>query len=210
MTELSALSATVGELLKEKGHTIAVSESSCGGLLSASLVSVSGASAYYVGGAIIYTRVGQAGLLRVPDEAMEGQRASTEYYAALNARTLREILGTTWALSETGASGPLATDMATTRAMPVSPSRVQSSAPSPSRRETTTAKPTCGHSQGPLSTFWSSASARQTDSSVTQRRSRGGSRWQPRASHAVIQRHRSDIRHHRNREYRRVASRHIY
>ena len=106
MTELSALSTTAGELLKERGHTISVSESSCGGLLSASLVSVSGASAYYVGGAIIYTRVGQAGLLRVPDEAMEGQRASTEYYAALNARTLREILGTTWALSETGASGP--------------------------------------------------------------------------------------------------------
>ena len=106
MTELSSLSTTAGELLKERGHTISVSESSCGGLLSASLVSVSGASAYYVGGAIIYTRVGQAGLLRVPDEAMEGQRASTEYYAALNALTLREILGTTWALSETGASGP--------------------------------------------------------------------------------------------------------
>ena len=106
MTELSTIATTVADLLKQRGETISVSESSCGGLLSASLVSVSGASAYYVGGAIIYTRVGQAGLLRVPDEAMEGQRASTEHYAALNARTLREILGTTWALSETGASGP--------------------------------------------------------------------------------------------------------
>ena len=106
MTELSTLAATAADLLKQRGDTIAVSESSCGGLLSAALVAIPGASAYYVGGAIIYTRVGQAGLLRVPDEAMEGQRASTEYYAALNARTLREILGTTWALSETGASGP--------------------------------------------------------------------------------------------------------
>ncbi len=106
MSELGTLAATVGELLKQNGQTISVSESSCGGLLSAALVAVPGASAYYLGGAIIYTRVGQAGLLRVPDEAMEGQRASTEYYAALNARTLREILGTTWALSETGASGP--------------------------------------------------------------------------------------------------------
>ena len=106
MPELSELASTVADLLKERGDTIAVSESSCAGLLSAALVAIPGASAYYVGGAIIYTRVAQAGLLRVPDEAMEGQRASTEYYAALNARTIREIHGTTWALSETGASGP--------------------------------------------------------------------------------------------------------
>ena len=106
MTELSNLAATATDLLKRRGDTIAVSESSCAGLLSAALVAIPGASAYYVGGAIIYTRVAQAGLLGVPDEAMEGQRASTEYYAALNARTIREIHGTTWALSETGASGP--------------------------------------------------------------------------------------------------------
>ena len=106
MTELSNIAATVADLLKRRRDTIAVSESSCGGLLSAALVAISGASAYYRGGSIIYTRDAQEGLLRVPDEAMEGQRASTEYYAALNARTLREILGTTWALSETGASGP--------------------------------------------------------------------------------------------------------
>ena len=106
MTELSNIAASVADLLKQRGDTIAVSESSCGGLLSAALVAISGASAYYRGGSIIYTRAAQEGLLRVPDEAMEGQRASTEYYAELNARTLREILGTTWALSETGASGP--------------------------------------------------------------------------------------------------------
>ena len=106
MTELSLIAATAADLLKQRGDTIAVSESSCAGLLSAALVAIPGASAYYVGGAIIYTRVAQAGLLRVPDSAMEGQRASTEYYAALNARTIREIHGTTWALSETGASGP--------------------------------------------------------------------------------------------------------
>ena len=76
MPELSKLASTVADLLKERGDTIAVSESSCAGLLSAALVAIPGASAYYVGGAIIYTRVAQAGLLRVPDEAMEGQRAA--------------------------------------------------------------------------------------------------------------------------------------
>ena len=106
MPDLSPIAAIVGQLLKDRGDTIAVSESSCGGLLSASLVAVPGASAYYLGGAVVYTRTSQKGLLDVPDEAMEGLRASTEEYATLNAATIRELLGATWALSETGASGP--------------------------------------------------------------------------------------------------------
>ena len=106
MPDLSSMAASVGALLKEREHSVAVSESSCGGLISASLVAVPGASAYYVGGAVVYTRAGQRGLLQVPDDAMSGIRASSEPYALLNARTVRESLGTTWALSETGASGP--------------------------------------------------------------------------------------------------------
>ena len=106
MPDLSSMAASVGALLKQRQQTIAVSESSCGGLISASLVAIPGVSAYYVGGAVVYTRVGQRGLLGVPDEAMAGIRASSEPYALLNARTVRESLGTTWALSETGASGP--------------------------------------------------------------------------------------------------------
>ena len=106
MPDLSSMAASVGALLKQHQQTIAVSESSCGGLISASLVAIPGASAYYVGGAVVYTRVGQRGLLGVPDEAMADIRASSEPYALLNARTVRESLGTTWALSETGASGP--------------------------------------------------------------------------------------------------------
>ena len=106
MPDLSSMAASVGQSLKDRGDTIAVSESSCGGLISASLVAIPGASAYYLGGAVIYTRAAQKALLNVPDEAMEGMRASTEEYAALNAATIRELHGTTWALSETGASGP--------------------------------------------------------------------------------------------------------
>ena len=106
MPDLSLMAASVGELLKQHRQTIAVSESSCGGLISASLVAVPGASAYYVGGSVVYTRVAQKGLLGVPDEAMADIRASTEAYALLNGRTIREALGTTWALNETGASGP--------------------------------------------------------------------------------------------------------
>ncbi len=106
MPELNATAASVGALLKEKGQNIAVSESSCGGLLSACLVSIPGASAYYVGGVVSYTRTAQKGLLQVPDETMANMRASTEEYALLNAKAVQQALGTTWALSETGASGP--------------------------------------------------------------------------------------------------------
>ncbi len=106
MPDLTSMAASVGALLKETEQTLAVTESSCGGLLSACLVSIPGASAYYRGGAVVYTRFAQRGLLQVPDSAMTGIRASSEPYALLNARTARESLDTTWALSETGASGP--------------------------------------------------------------------------------------------------------
>ena len=106
MSQLSEIAAPVGSLLKETGQSISVAESSCGGLISAALVAIPGASAYYVGGSVIYTRVAQRGLLLVPDIAMEGLRASSEPYAQLNARTTMRSLNTTWGLAETGASGP--------------------------------------------------------------------------------------------------------
>ena len=106
MPDLNSIASSVGALLKETQQSIGVSESSCGGLISAALVAVPGASAYYRGGAVIYTRVAQQGLLGVPDEAMANIRASSEPYALLNARAVRESMATTWAVSETGASGP--------------------------------------------------------------------------------------------------------
>jgi PncC family amidohydrolase len=106
MTDLNSMAASVGALLKLHRQTVAVAESACGGLLSACLVAVPGASAYYAGGAVVYTRAAQQGLLKVPDHAMAHIRASSEPYALLNARAVRESLGTTWGLSETGASGP--------------------------------------------------------------------------------------------------------
>ena len=106
MTHLSSVAVSVGKLLKQHQYTVAVAESSCGGLISASMVVVPGASAYYRGGVVIYTRAAQQELLHVPEAAMADIRASSEAYALLNARAIRESLGTTWALSETGASGP--------------------------------------------------------------------------------------------------------
>ena len=108
MPELTPLAASVGALLKERQEKIAVADSSAGGLISASLLSVPGASAYYVGGLVSYTGASRMALLGISEEDMAkiGMRASTEPYAALIAKTVREKMGTTWGLSETGASGP--------------------------------------------------------------------------------------------------------
>ena len=106
MNELSNRAQAVAALLKAKGHTIGVSESSGGGLISACLLAMPGASAYFIGGVVTYTRTSHKAFLSVPDEALTGIRSSTEEYAALNARSVREALGTTWGLAETGASGP--------------------------------------------------------------------------------------------------------
>ena len=105
MTSLVNLGLRVGELLKERGETVAVSESAAGGLISASLLSVSGASAYYLGGASVYTRSARRGLLRF-DGTMAQMRGSTEEYAVLTASTIREIVGADWAVGESGAAGP--------------------------------------------------------------------------------------------------------
>jgi PncC family amidohydrolase len=106
MNELSGMASAVGARLKAQKQTIAVAESSAGGLISAALLSVPGASAYFIGGGVIYTQAARRGLLRVADEAVTGIRSSSEPYALVKARAVRELLGTTWGLSETGAAGP--------------------------------------------------------------------------------------------------------
>jgi PncC family amidohydrolase len=103
---LTVLGTAVGELLKARKETIAVSESSAGGLINAALVAVPGASAYYLGGSVVYTVKGRIALLGLGKEDVTGMRSASEPYAKLLAQRVRGNLGTTWGLSETGASGP--------------------------------------------------------------------------------------------------------
>ncbi len=105
MQSLSKMAAPVGELLKQRGETVAISESAAGGLIAASLLSVPGASAYFLGGASIYTQTARRGLLRFND-AKAQMRGSTEDYATLCASTVRDLLEADWAIGESGAAGP--------------------------------------------------------------------------------------------------------
>ena len=106
MESLQALGSGVAALLKEGRHTIAVAESSAGGLINAALVAVPGASAYYLGGEIIYTGAAREHVLGIAPAQMAGLRSASEAYAELVARRVRAQLGATWGLCETGASGP--------------------------------------------------------------------------------------------------------
>ncbi|WP_309604802.1 CinA family protein [Phenylobacterium sp.] len=106
MQDLDARAAELGERLKALGQTVAVAESSSGGLISAALLGVPGASKYYLGGAVVYTGKARMVLMDLPREAVAGMRSSSEPYALLLARTARERFGATWGLSETGAAGP--------------------------------------------------------------------------------------------------------
>jgi nicotinamide-nucleotide amidase len=106
MIDLLPLAEKVATLLKARHETIAIAESSAGGLVSAALLAQPGASAYFLGGAVVYTYASRGVFLEIPDAALVGIRPATEPYAQLLARAVRQRLGATWGLAETGATGP--------------------------------------------------------------------------------------------------------
>ena len=104
--DLIEIANAVAKKLIARKETVAVAESSAGGLISAALLSVPGASAYYLGGGVIYTRRAFKGLFQLDREAVGDLQSSTEPYAAFLSKTIREKLRADWGVSETGAAGP--------------------------------------------------------------------------------------------------------
>jgi PncC family amidohydrolase len=106
MKTLLPLAEQIARQLIERRETIVVAESSTGGLIAAALLAVPGASAYFLGGAVIYTKSSRMALLGIGDAEMARLRSATQPYALLVARRMRERHGATWGLGETGATGP--------------------------------------------------------------------------------------------------------
>lgn len=106
MKELLPLAEKVAAHLIAGKQTIAIAESSTGGLVAAALLAVPGASAYFLGGAVVYTKSARAALLGIGDAEMQGLRPATEAYSLMIARLVRERHGATWGFGETGAAGP--------------------------------------------------------------------------------------------------------
>jgi PncC family amidohydrolase len=106
MRELMPLAERAAALLKARKQTIALNESSTGGLISAALLAVPGASAYYIGSVVVYTRQAWNAVRDFREEELGGVRAATEHNALVRARIARERFATTWGIGETGAAGP--------------------------------------------------------------------------------------------------------
>jgi PncC family amidohydrolase len=106
MQNLLPLAEKIGAMLKSRRENIAVAESTTGGLISAALLSVPGASAYFVGGAVVYTLKARRAMLEIPDSAFAGIKSVTEEGAMILARAARTRFAVTWSIAEIGASGP--------------------------------------------------------------------------------------------------------
>jgi nicotinamide-nucleotide amidase len=105
MQTLIPLAEKIAARLIARKEKIAIAEGSAGGLISAALLAVPGASAYFLGGAVVYT-IAARRLIGISDADMKGIRAASEPYALLLAQRVRERHEATWGLSETGAAGP--------------------------------------------------------------------------------------------------------
>jgi PncC family amidohydrolase len=106
MNDLIPLAETIGARLKARGESIAIAENSTGGLISAALLAVPGASAYFLGGAVTYTRQAKKSLLGLDEAVLTEFRSATEPHALVLARGVKARFAASWGLSETGATGP--------------------------------------------------------------------------------------------------------
>lgn len=104
--EITSVAQRIGGCLRERGETVAVAEGSAGGLISAALLSIPGASAYYLGGTVIYTAAASRAWMVGEVDVPVGMRGATEAFAGWLAKSVRAKVDSTWGLGEAGAAGP--------------------------------------------------------------------------------------------------------
>jgi nicotinamide-nucleotide amidase len=104
--EQRALAEEIAGLLTARGETIAVAESTTGGLISAALLWVAGASKYYAGGSVVYTLASRTALAGAPAELFENYQGTTPAMIEVIAESMRQRLGATWCIAESGLAGP--------------------------------------------------------------------------------------------------------
>ena len=105
LEEFNAIAQQIADRLRERGETIAVVDGATGGLVSASLLTVPGATKFFASGGVVYSRRGRDVLFALPDEAYSGMRSATEEYALLQARAIRDNFGADWGIAESGSVG---------------------------------------------------------------------------------------------------------
>ncbi|WP_299491925.1 competence/damage-inducible protein A [Acaryochloris sp. IP29b_bin.137] len=100
------LESVVGDLLKQRGETLAVAESCTGGGLGQRLTNISGSSTYFLGGVISYANAVKRDLLHVNESDLEQHGAVSAIVAEQMAIGVRSHLHSTWGVSITGIAGP--------------------------------------------------------------------------------------------------------
>ena len=103
---LRALAGRAGALLRARRETVAVAEGAAGGLVSAALLSVAGASTFYAGGAVVYTAAAARAFVAGAVPTPPGLRGASEPWALHLARSAAAKLAASWGIGEGGAAGP--------------------------------------------------------------------------------------------------------
>jgi len=101
-----SLEAVLGRLLTARGSTVATAESCTGGLLASRITDVAGSSAYFMGGAVVYTAAAKQNLAGVAPALIAEHGEVSEPVAIALARGIRERFGTTYGVGVTGIAGP--------------------------------------------------------------------------------------------------------
>ncbi|KAL8859785.1 MAG: hypothetical protein Q9215_006001 [Flavoplaca cf. flavocitrina] len=96
----------VTSLLTSRNETISVAETAAGGIISASLLSVPGASKFYRGGLTLYTLESRIQFAGWTEENKKNYNGPNADVVSVLAKNVRERLGSTYCLCESGTAGP--------------------------------------------------------------------------------------------------------
>ncbi|MDP6775814.1 MAG: CinA family protein [Candidatus Latescibacteria bacterium] len=102
-----ALEERLGRLLRDRGWSIAVAETTTGGIVSSRIVGVPGSSEYFEMGIVAYSTSSKIEVLGITDEQLEEHGAVSEETALSLAEGARRVSGATVGLAETGIAGPI-------------------------------------------------------------------------------------------------------
>jgi len=96
----------IGDILRNKGWTLAIAESCTGGLICDRITDVSGSSDYFMGGMVTYSNASKAKHLGIPLDYIKRYGAVSPQVAKKMAQGVRRTFNTTFGLSTTGVAGP--------------------------------------------------------------------------------------------------------
>lgn len=104
--EDDTLARAVGELLLARGEKVAVSETTAGGLVSARILSVPGASGWFESGLVPYSSPTKWEALGMDREIAREHGAVSPQWVSATAEAMRRATGAAWAVAESGIAGP--------------------------------------------------------------------------------------------------------